>query len=162
MPYSIRRRSYSRIYINAGMDFPWYGARAGECEAVSRGRGDFRRTGFQPRLSAQTHTYIWTAIRPHRIFTGSVPETPPTELPPDLYKCGGSGWRERGGGVTFGGRGFRPAFARCCFCIAANLLVFTSPMRYPSVHSGGGSDCRHSRSMSASASQVYPFFFAYR
>ena len=32
------------------------------------------------------------------IFTGPVPETPPTELPPDLYKCGGSGWRERGGG----------------------------------------------------------------
>lgn len=26
--------------------------------------------------------------------------------------------------------GFIPAFARCCFCIAANLLVFTSPMRF--------------------------------
>ena len=24
--------------------------------------------------------------------------------------------------------GFIPAFARCCFCIAASLLVFTSPM----------------------------------
>ena len=24
--------------------------------------------------------------------------------------------------------GFIPAFARCCFCIAANLLVFTSPI----------------------------------
>ena len=50
------------------MDFPLYGARAGECEAGSRGR------------------------------------------------------------VTFGGWDFSPAFARCCFCIAANLLVFTSPM----------------------------------
>ena len=26
--------------------------------------------------------------------------------------------------------GLIPAFARCCFCIAANLLVFTSPIRY--------------------------------
>ena len=24
-----------------------------------------------------------------------------------------------------------PAFARCCFCIAANLLVFTNPMASP-------------------------------
>jgi len=28
----------------------------------------------------------------------------------------------------FPGGGFIPAFARCCFCIAASLLVFTSPM----------------------------------
>ena len=28
-----------------------------------------------------------------------------------------------------GGR--MPAFARCCFCIAASLLVFTSPIRFP-------------------------------
>ena len=27
--------------------------------------------------------------------------------------------------------GFIPAFARCCFCIAANLLVFTSPTVFP-------------------------------
>jgi len=27
--------------------------------------------------------------------------------------------------------GFIPAFARCCFCIAASLLVFTSPIRLP-------------------------------
>jgi hypothetical protein len=27
--------------------------------------------------------------------------------------------------------GFIPAFARCCFCIAASLLVFTSPMTSP-------------------------------
>ncbi len=27
--------------------------------------------------------------------------------------------------------GFIPAFARCCFCIAASLLVFTSPIRFP-------------------------------
>ena len=26
--------------------------------------------------------------------------------------------------------GFIPAFARCCFCIAASLLVFTSPMTF--------------------------------
>ncbi len=26
---------------------------------------------------------------------------------------------------------FTPAFARCCFCIAASLLVFTSPIRHP-------------------------------
>ena len=61
------------------MDFPWYGARAGECEAGARGR------------------------------------------------------------VTFCGWDFSLAFARCCFpvlrsigeggCIAANLLVFTSPIR---------------------------------
>ena len=71
--HTIRRRSYSRIYINAGMDFPWYGARAGECEAGSRGR------------------------------------------------------------VTFGGWDFSLAFARCCLCIAASLLVFTSPIRVPSL-----------------------------
>ena len=27
--------------------------------------------------------------------------------------------------------GFIPAFARCCFCIAASLLVFTSPTVFP-------------------------------
>ena len=73
--HTIRRRSYSRIYINAGMDIPWYEARAGAAGGGSEGAGDFRRTGFQTRLSAQTHAYIWTAIRPHRIFTGPVPET---------------------------------------------------------------------------------------
>ena len=27
--------------------------------------------------------------------------------------------------------GFTPAFARCCFCIAISLLVFTSPTVFP-------------------------------
>ena len=31
----------------------------------------------------------------------------------------------------FTGSGRMPAFARCCFCIAASLLVFTSPIRFP-------------------------------
>ena len=43
-------------------------------------------------------------------------------LPPDLYKCGG------GAQTPFFAGGVIPAFARCCLCIAANLLVFTSPM----------------------------------
>ena len=44
-------------------------------------------------------------------------------LPPDLCKCGGSA-------PPFPIGGFIPAFARCCLCIAANLLVFTSPMTH--------------------------------
>ena len=44
-------------------------------------------------------------------------------LAPHLLAFGGIG-RQR---LFFGG--FIPAFARCCFCIAASLLVFTSPMR---------------------------------
>ena len=52
---------------------------------------------------------------------------PPPELFPRLYKCGNDGRLITRGGVTFAG-GFIPAFARCCFCIAASLLVFTSPM----------------------------------
>ena len=46
----------------------------------------------------------------------------PSNLPPHLYKCGGSAQ------APFFIGGFIPAFARCCFCIAASLLVFTSPM----------------------------------
>ena len=33
--------------------------------------------------------------------------------------------------ACLGAGGFIPAFARCCFCIAASLLVFTSPMTSP-------------------------------
>ena len=47
------------------------------------------------------------------------------------------GWRgadenfARGTGTLRSLHGGRmPAFARCCFCIAANLLVFTSPIRF--------------------------------
>ena len=68
----------------------------------------------------------------------------PSNLPPHLYKCGGSAQ------APFFTGGFTPAFARCCFCIARHsqrsacrlphgssaparggyfsLLVFTSPM----------------------------------
>ena len=46
-------------------------------------------------------------------------------LPPDLCKCGGCAQ------TPFFIGGFIPAFARCCFCIAASLLVFTSPMTSP-------------------------------
>ena len=35
--------------------------------------------------------------------------------------------------MIFGGRGFSPAFARCCLCIAIKRLVFTSPIRVPSL-----------------------------
>ena len=38
----------------------------------------------------------------------------------------------RGTGTLLSLHGGRmPAFARCCFCIAASLLVFTSPIRFP-------------------------------
>ena len=53
---------------------------------------------------------------------GSVRPFYPSNLPPHLYKCGG---RARAG---FFIGGFIPAFARCCFCIAASLLVLTSPI----------------------------------
>ncbi len=33
--------------------------------------------------------------------------------------------------ASLGVGSFIPAFARCCFCIAASLLVFTSPMTSP-------------------------------
>ena len=42
--------------------------------------------------------------------------------------CRGKGAHFRAG---LGVGSFIPAFARCCFCIAASLLVFTSPMTSP-------------------------------
>ena len=42
--------------------------------------------------------------------------------------CWGKGAHFRAG---LGVGSFIPAFARCCFCIAASLLVFTSPMTSP-------------------------------
>ena len=42
--------------------------------------------------------------------------------------CWGKGAHFR---ADLGVGSFIPAFARCCFCIAASLLVFTSPMTSP-------------------------------
>ena len=73
------------------------------------------------------------ATRPRKIPlfpAGRKPETRTASRrrqPPDLYKCGGST------PPFFTGGGFIAAFARCCFCIAINLLVFTSPMTSPLV-----------------------------
>ena len=69
--------------------------------------GDFGQTGFPTKVEIL-------------VLRANLGGKSAADLPPDLYKCGGSA-------PPFIG-GFSAAFARCCLCIAANLLVFTSPI----------------------------------
>ena len=80
------------------------------------------------RITATPKPTKFTSVIHSLISMGPFATCPISVYIPQPSLFPGLGGNERSTSFRTGGR--IPAFARCCFCIAANLLVFTSPMRF--------------------------------